>query len=319
MLRAAPAPQRRPTLLFAAVHDVLLTGVEHELAEYYPSLGGARPPDGSTASLFADLVASFEDEVRRRIESRATQTNEPGRCAALRPAVARVGARLGGPLALIELGTSAGLLLHLDRYRYRYGDQAVGPASAGVTISTQVRTPIPPQPALAPIAARVGIDRSPLSPAAPEDARWLKACVWPEHVSRLVRLDAALAIAREHGDVEQVTGDLHAELAPAVERFDRDVAVCVFHSAALAYLDDEARSGIEATLDELGHARDLARIAFEGPFIEPFVSMERSAGLAPTGVVTFLLGLTVWEGGVRSDHLLARAHPHGRWLEWLTG
>src|SRR5690606_27984331 len=74
---------------------------------------------GAPVSGFADfrgwLVANWR-EVARVCLSRSTQTNEPGRCATLLPALAAV----PGPLALIEVGASAGLCLYPNQYSYRY-------------------------------------------------------------------------------------------------------------------------------------------------------------------------------------------------------
>lgn len=149
LLAAASEPQRRPNLLFAAVHDVLLSGADHELAEYYPSVGGDREPDGRTLSFFRSFLQDFNDDVVQRLGTRSTQTNEPGRCAALRPGLGRLAIRTDRPVALLELGASAGLLLHLDRYRYRYGEVEVGPQGSEVTISPELRGP-PPQDLILP-------------------------------------------------------------------------------------------------------------------------------------------------------------------------
>jgi hypothetical protein len=318
VLEAAQGPQRRPNLLFAAVHDLLLRGIEHPLGAYYPSVGGDRRPDRDTLPLFRDFLEAFPDEVAERVRTRTTQTNEPTRCAAVLPAVARLAARIQGAIALVELGASAGLLLHLDRYRYRYGDLEWGPPSAGALITTQFRGPFSADLHVPCITARVGIDLDPLTPDNPDDVGWLRACVWPEHVDRLARLDAALAVAAAHDDVELIAGDMLAALKPTVRRVREDAFVCVLHSTALAYLDQQDRASIARQLNELGRERDLARISLEGPFLEPFTTLERHAPTPPPEEPCVLLGLTTWINGLRTDELLARAHPHGLWLEWLA-
>ena len=62
------------------------------------------------------------EQVRGVMRSRATQTNEAARCAALLPLLGL----LDGPLALIEVGASAGLCLYPDRYSYDYDGRPVG-------------------------------------------------------------------------------------------------------------------------------------------------------------------------------------------------
>lgn len=318
VLDDASERQRRANLLFAAVHDLILAGTVHPLAAYYPSVGGERRPDELTVPTFRDFLAAFEDQVARRIRTRATQTNEPGRCAAIRPALAQVAARSDRPVALVELGSSAGLLLHLDRYHYRYGDLEAGPATAAVTIAPDLRGPPPTELELPQIVTRIGIDLDPLSPSDPDDARWLRACVWPEDVERLRGLDRALSIARRYDDVEHVEADLLSALVPIVRLVDEELLVVVMHSTSLAYVDEAGRAAIDEDLDGLGAERDLARICFEGPFVEPFATMEDRSGLEAPGEAGCLLGLTLWLDGRRSDALLARSQPHGAWLEWMS-
>ena len=66
---------------------------------------------------FRELLLSDRDAVRAVMLSRSTQTNEPARCATLLPVLAQ----LRQPLALIEVGASAGLCLLPDHYGYDYG------------------------------------------------------------------------------------------------------------------------------------------------------------------------------------------------------
>ena len=94
-LAELPAAKQQPNLLLAAVRFVC--GTRHDWDDFRSAFGARnRDPRGM---------------LRRR-----TQTNEPARCAVLLPMLAR----LPGPLALLEVGASAGLCLLPDRYGYHY-------------------------------------------------------------------------------------------------------------------------------------------------------------------------------------------------------
>ena len=56
------------------------------------------------------------EDVKATILARSTQTNEAGRLATLTPVLAA----FDEPLALVEVGASAGLCLYPDRYDYRW-------------------------------------------------------------------------------------------------------------------------------------------------------------------------------------------------------
>lgn len=310
--------QRRPNLLFAAVHDLLLAGLDHPLAAHYPTVHGTTGLDTTDAERhFKSLLREHREQLEQRVESKATQTNEVGRCTALWPAIQTISVGRARGLALIELGASAGLLLHLDRYAYRYRGVPSGNPSSQVKLSPQVVGEAPPLPGLGvPIVRRIGIDLTPCDPADERDSRWLKACVWPEDVKRLDRLTAALGIARQHRDVEMRQGDFMRLLPDVLDNCGIDVLPVVMHSAALAYLDASARDRLAAAVADVAQHRNLVVVSFEGPFTEPYISLDRAQTERPAGE-QFLLGLATFDDGKRSDRLLARAHPHGAWLQWL--
>ena len=317
LVASAPDPrQRRPNLLFAAVHDLLLAGHGHALAEYYPSLGGDLAPDRGADEAFQDLLRSAHAELMARITTRSTQTNEVGRCGALWPALRQVALRFDAPLTLVELGSSAGLLLHLDRYRYELGGTGSGDPDSSVRIAPKLVSGVPRSGRDPVIVRRVGVDLSPLDPADPEDARWLQACVWPEDVERLTLLRQALTVAERHRDVDAVKGDIVGALPDVMADVATDTVLVVMHSAALAYLDEAGRASVTRTIEAAGALRDLVRLSLEGPFMEPFFAMSRACPPPPERVA-FTLGLTVFTDGAREDRLLGRAQPHGHWLEWL--
>ena len=168
------------------------------LAAWYPSVGGDAGHDGDLDAALHTTVAPHRRRVVDRLRHRQVQTNEVNRCVAWRAALAEVCADDDRPLALVELGASAGLNLGLDRFRVDVdGAVSTAPWDRRPRRCTSAPTCAPePWPALAaalpPVVPRVGIDQRPLDPTEPDDARWLTACVWPEQPVRLERLRAAL-------------------------------------------------------------------------------------------------------------------------------
>ena len=227
-----PEPKRQPNLVLAA-------------ARWH----GARP--GPYDGLRRVLVGRWA-AVRETVLARATQTNEVGRCAVLLPVLAG----LPGPLALLEVGASAGLCLHPDRYSYRYSDgtkldPADGPSP--VVLDCAVEGPAPLPAALPEVMWRGGIDLNPLDVRDDDAMRWLETLVWPEHDDRRDRLTAAVGLARED-PATLVRGDLNDALPALVDTVPSGATLVVFHSAVLAYLADDERARFAATVRDLpGH------------------------------------------------------------------
>jgi len=303
-----------PNLLFAAVQYLLLKGTTSPLADYYTGLagfvhayGGSPPsgrPDGGPYPPFRSFCREHEGAIARLLETRRVQTNEVGRAACLLPAFGLVARRAGGqPLALVEIGASAGLLLLWDRYGYDYGDGPVyGDAASPVRVRCAARgSPRAPIPAPFPsIAYRVGLDLDPVDARDGDQALWLRALVWPEHAHRAALLTHALEVARRDppplyaGDAL----DLLPRLLPAVPS---DAAVCLYHCYTLNQWPREARARLSELLAEHSHRRDLYRI-----------SLEHHGGAYPE------LRLAAYQRGVESEEELARCHAHGAWIEWLV-
>ncbi len=213
MLEAMP-DQRWPMLLMAAVH------LETRRA-------GKAFPDGPEALLAYCRVN--REPLLETIRTRSTQTNEVARCNYLLPCLAS--ASDGRPLALIEVGSSRGLLLNLDRYAYDYSGLAAGDPDSALTLSCELRGAQPPLQTPA-IVSRVGIDLSPCG-----DDEWLRACSFADQPERVRRLDAVLAIAAEHPP-PVLEGDA-LELLPAlIDDAPEEAQVVVFHTAVLAYLPE---------------------------------------------------------------------------------
>lgn len=216
-LATLPTPKQQPNLLLAAVRHVC--GV----------------PAGGVA--MAEAIRTQGDAIRAVMLSHSTQTNEPGRCALLMPMLAR----LPQPIALFEIGTSAGLCLYPDRYGYDYGGTRLLPEGAGenVPVFPCAIEPAGLIPAAYPtIAWRGGLDLNPLDATDPDQVAWLQTLVWPEQTDRAERLGKALAIARK----DPVAIRRRSLLDPLDDVFDGAPAGAtrvLIHSSVLSYIDDE--------------------------------------------------------------------------------
>ena len=226
---ATKAPPGQPGVLplFAAAHFLLLGGADHPLAAYYPSLGGGCAPDDETGAVFADFCRRNRAELIHLMKTRRVQTNEVARAAVLMLGLGVVAARNEQPLAVIEIGASAGLLLRWDRYHHDFGPAGeVGDPASPVRIECAPRGPTPPPvPGDMPrTIRRLGIDLHPVDLSDPVAAMWLEALVWPDQELRRTRLLAAIEVARSH-PVDLVTGDAVAELPGLIARCPTDTAV----------------------------------------------------------------------------------------------
>ncbi|WP_166997758.1 DUF2332 domain-containing protein [Paramicrobacterium fandaimingii] len=212
---------------------------------------------------FLEWLRETWDDVRHEVLARSTQTNEPGRTAAILPLLAQI----EGPIALIEVGASAGLCLYPDRYSHVYDDTVrIDPASGPSTVVTRCTTAggVPIPSALPEIVSRSGVDLNPLDVAADDDMRWLHALIWPGQTERDERLDAAAAIARAEPPTI-VRGDLNEQIDALVDAVPDGVTAVVQHTAVLAYLDMAGRDRFYGQM-----ARLAARwISFEGRGVFP--------------------------------------------------
>lgn len=278
LLKDLPVSKQQPNLLFAAARVVC--GPATDFAD------------------FRQHVLAKAPAVRAMIEARRTQTNEPGRCAILLPVLVR----LHQPLALIEVGASAGLCLIPDHYSYDYNGARVGSASAPVfPCLTNEPTPIPT--AMPRIVWRAGLDLEPVNLRDPERMAWLEALIWPDQPDRLARFQAAADVARRTSTRVR-RGDLLADLGGLIDEVPNGPTIVVFHSATLAYVRDPAdRAAFTAMLWD----KSAVWISNEAPFVFPDIAA-RAPRPGPPGA--FLLAV--------NGEPLAWTDPHGAWIDWFA-
>jgi hypothetical protein len=276
---ALPEPKWQPQLLFSAVQYL-------------------QGPLTSRAQ-FTDALRARADEVAPVMRAHTTQTKIPARCATLLPALAA----LPQPLALVEVGSSAGLCLYPDRYSYDYGGYQVRPRRSSAVppfrCTVNASTPLPAGPVE--VVWRAGLDLHPLDVHDPDDVAWLDALVWPGEEHLRAQLHAAIALVRTEPAAVRA-GDLSADLPPLLAEAPADATLVVFHSAVLPYVPDAARA---AFLEAVRSSRAVW-LANEAPTRIP--GLDR-ATVAAHPERQFLL--------CQDGRPLARTDPHASWIDWL--
>jgi hypothetical protein len=284
--------------LAGAVHRLVLMGRLPELAALYPSAGGHADIERAPAR-FIEVLADHADEVHGYLD-RPVQTNEVGRCAGLIGGFLLVAQETQLPLAVFEVGASAGLNLRFDRYLYSAPGASWGDAQSPVRFDDAFASVTPPLETQLEVAERRGCDRNPLDPRAEEDRLTLMSYVWPDQSYRFELLRGALAIAARDDVVVERAGA--AEWAQAVLGERRSgVATVLFHSIVVQYLSPEEGSALHAAITGAG-GRATTDAPLAWLFMEP--------GEDQTDV-----RLTLWPGG--EERLLAHTGYHSSTVEWL--
>jgi hypothetical protein len=286
--------------LMGAVHRLVLEGAAPALARFYPSAGGTNGGDPWPA--FVDTVAAHRERLVELIDH-PVQTNEVARCSALLTGFLVVARETGLPLRLLEVGSSAGLLLRWPEYHYVEGEETWGDPGSPVQLEGAYAAGRPPFDVAATVAERRGCDAAPLNPSSVEDRLTLMSYVWADEAWRFELLRAALDIAqRVPVSVEEADACdwLEATLADPAP----DVATVVFHSLFIHFLDERQRVRFEALIEAAGRRASehapLARLSLEWG----------------TGGGTPELWLTTWPGATRK---LATTDDRGREVRLASG
>lgn len=273
---------------------VTLTGMKRQPNLVFAAARFAGAPLAPYPEFRAWLLRNW-DEVRAVILRRSTQTNEPARCATILPALAEI----SGPIALIEVGASAGLCLFPDRYSYRYATvsrvHSLDPTDGPSDVLIDCEFIGSPPERMPEIVWRAGVDLSPIDLRHPEALAWLETLIWPEHRERVGRMRRAAQLAATNPPTI-VQGDLVDALPALAAQAPSGATLVVFHSAVLAYVDEGVRERFASLVAKLG----ATWISNEGPTVLP-----RIARRLPKSVDAsrrFIVGVNGMPHGLSGPH-----------------
>jgi hypothetical protein len=311
-IEAAPARKRRPAVILAALHDLALAGRAPALAAAYAAADG-----DAAAAAAIDTLLLMTDSVVAIAVRRKTRTDETGRYAVLYPVIAEAARRAGADaVGLIDVGCSAGLNLSVDRVGITYSNgQSLGDPSSPVQQPASIVAggPVPARTMPA-VVARIGVDLDPVDVTDADDARWLRACLWPDQPDqpeRAVRLDAELALAATapplllRGDAVEVLPDAFAQV-PA------DALPVVTTTWTLSQFPLESRLRFLQRLDEAATGRAVAWVSAEGVGVAPAIPTFGDRHASGHSII----GLALFGHSALRAEAIGRCWSRGRLLAW---
>ncbi|HEY5071718.1 MAG TPA: DUF2332 family protein [Caulobacteraceae bacterium] len=289
-----------PLRLLGAMHDLALSGEAAGLTAAFPAKGRKSDPTKAWATSAAEiprhgkrLAAFMEHE---------PQTNEVRRSICLLGGFLTIADETSLELRCFELGASAGLNQLWDRYRYDLGGAQWGPSEAPLRLSTDWRGRLPPLTARMLVSERAACDHKPIDLANEVARRRLRAFVWADQFDRMERLNAAVGATLLAG--VQAEGEDAVSWVAHRPQLTRGAATVLFHSVFWQYLSKKSQVALTAAIHALG-AQATRSAQFAWLRMEP----------PPSDMSKMHVRLTIWPGG--QERLLAKAHPHGTWVEWL--
>lgn len=330
-IAATIPPDRLPPLLFEAAASFLVLELEPlPLRSWFPRVGEPQPQlDAGFRAEYREFCLDHRDRLLELCAGHRYQMNEVGRCADLLPAFAPA-IEDGREMVLVDIGTGAGLALHLDRYRYVYraGEEAsaVGDPAATVVLETELRgSRLPPLPSAVPrIADRVGIDVEPLDLGDWDVRAWLAACI-PQEIGAVTRFHHAVEVVIAN-PARTVRGDAREILPEVLASIPAGLPVCLIDTYVHVFFTADELTRFRALVDLVGAERDLDWVS-----IDPLVPLGGSADSSVLGIpvppalvernqregLFGVVGRLSYRGGRRTGALLGLAHPGAAWLEWL--
>jgi hypothetical protein len=292
------ARQAVPLRLLGGLHRLALDGRAPTLRRFYPSTGGT----WDAAAAWPEIVLTARDRTDglRAALDQPPQTNEVGRSAVLIGGLLFLTRQFDLPVRLFEIGTSAGLNLRAENYRYGYPGGQWGPLDSPVTIDDAWRGELPPDGAVR-IVERHGYDIAPIDVTGTDGEMTVLSYVWPDQSARLERLRGAIAVAR---NVPALLHRVTAADAVAGMTLADGALTVLWHSITWQYLSKDERAAIRDGVDALAARADRAA-PFAHLTLEPARDGDR---------LKFLARARSWPGGELK--VLGECHPHGPPVNW---
>ncbi len=293
----APLADALPLRLAGGLHALHLSGAEPALNSIYTDQDGT-----DDAAIIAAALDAHGAALLPWLDG-PPQTNEAGRSASFIAAMLWL-ARQGLPprFQCLEIGSSSGINLMLERFHYDLAGVQIGPEPGAIRFRPEWQGDPPPAARIAIVATR-GCDVAPVDLTDPAQALRLKAYIWPEHTIRFERMAAAIAEAKRAAPdlirmnaAEFVEAEFSKPQAAGTTRL-------LMHSIVWQYVPEDQQARVTAAMEFAG-----SQATAERPLA--WISLEANRVLHQHELV-----VRHWPGD-GAPVMLARAHPHGASIDW---
>ncbi|HTA38173.1 MAG TPA: DUF2332 domain-containing protein [Candidatus Acidoferrales bacterium] len=275
-----------------------LDGSAPQLAAHFPSTGG----DGDAAAAWREARKLLNDDAARFGEpfDRTPQTNEVARSMPLLGGLLAIVDATRLPVALLDVGSSAGLNLRLDRYRYEGDGWSWGDARSPLVLRNEIVSGRPAHLDVRPdVVARTGCDLHPLDVMRESDCLALRSFVWPDQFERFARLDAAIAVARRVPARIERADFLQWIPQRALPR--KNTVTVVMHSVVTEHLEESVHDAMRAAIETACRAATAAA---------PMAWLR----LEPVAGMRYETRVTLWPS--REERVIAHCNGHAQAIEW---
>ncbi len=295
-----PLADALPLRVAGGFHALHLAGQHDRLSAIYE---GDEQAANDAEQIIATTIETDEAALLPWLDS-PPQTNEAGRSSSYIVGLLWL-THQGLPprYELLEIGSSAGLNLMIDRYQYDLGSVSIGPEDASLSFAPDWEGPPPPDAPFTFESLR-GCDIAPVDLADLAQARRLTAYIWPEHTVRFERMKTAIDLVNEqppHLEGSSADDWMIEQLAKPQKT---GVTRVLVHSIVWQYIPKAGRDRIKQAMEEAG-----TRATAERPLA--WLSLEANRK-------TYRHELIVrhWPDGGEPVKL-GEAHAHGAWIKWL--
>ena len=294
--------QPMPNLIFEAVHFLLLNNKDDELAKYYPSITADYKQD-LPFELFKNFCLKNKEEIINIEQTKIVQTNSLNRTAYLMPMLSHLFE--DKEINIIDIGTSAGLTLNMDKYEYHYnGKHSLG--KSGVKIKSEIKDGnLPKFNNPVRIIKKIGIDQNPLDLKIESNEKWLKALIWADLTERVEKMEQAISVAKQANIEFKKASDL-VSFKRIIQEQNNNIPLVIYHTHMLYQFNQEERESFWKLIDEVGNKRDITYIATEGSRVFK----------TDYGLRGILVELTEYKNGTKNNRIIAETNGHANWIKW---